>query len=142
MSFYSIVSNLTATELSLNVIHTNLSALFRVRYFHYSALISDFPFNLVNGISARFDTFPETLLYNSNPIIQDFHLNFKIIPAGSARRVAKNTRKAGYLREEPTYSHYFGTQPLYARRIDYLLPMRPWIPFGLSLAISARQNPS
>jgi len=44
----------------------------------------DFPFNFLNGTPARVDTIFEALLYNSNPIIPRFHLNFNNFPAGSA----------------------------------------------------------
>jgi hypothetical protein len=37
---------------------------------------SDLPFIFMNGIFARFDTFPKTLLSNSSPIIPDSHLSF------------------------------------------------------------------
>ena len=35
----------------------------------WEIVISHFPFNFIHGISARFDTFPETLLSKSSPII-------------------------------------------------------------------------
>jgi hypothetical protein len=39
------------------------------RDFLFNVIISDFPFDFTNGISARFDTFPEALQLNSSPII-------------------------------------------------------------------------
>ncbi len=55
---------------------------------------SDFPFNFINGISAHFGSFPETLLHNSGSIIQNIHLNFKMIPAGSAYRAGRTAKKS------------------------------------------------
>jgi len=80
----------------------------------------DFPFDFINGAPARFDTVFEALLHNSSrrrakalatarPIMPQLHLNFTNFPTNSARHVALNTRKVGYLREEPTFPHGFGT---------------------------------
>jgi len=52
------------------------------------------PFNFISGIPARFDIAFETLLYNSNRIIRNFHRNFKIIPAGSAYRAGTTAKKS------------------------------------------------
>ena len=64
---------------------------------------SDFPFNFTNDISARFHTFSATLLCNSSPIIQNFHLNFKIIPAGSAYRAGKTAQKSSMCVKNPLF---------------------------------------
>jgi len=48
--------------------------------FSFEFMIRHFLFVFTNGDAARFDTFFEALMYNSNPRIQNFHLNFKIIP--------------------------------------------------------------
>ena len=67
-----------------------------------SDISSDFPFNFINGVLARFDILLEAFLYNSSPIIQNFHLNFKIIPAGSAYRVGKTAKKSStYVKNPP-----------------------------------------
>jgi hypothetical protein len=71
----------------------------------------DFAFDFINGAPARFDTVFDALLHNSSPIMPQLHLNFTNFPTNSARHVALNTRKVEYLREEPTFSHGFGTPP-------------------------------
>ena len=50
-----------------------------------------------------FDTFLEALLYNSSPIIRNFHLNFKIIPAGSAYRAGKTAKKSSTYVKNPLF---------------------------------------
>jgi hypothetical protein len=41
---------------------------------------SDFPFDFINGISARFDTFPDALQSMSNPIITKRRRHFNEFP--------------------------------------------------------------
>jgi len=72
---------------------------------------SDFPFDFINGISARFDTSPETFLYILSFIIPKLHRNFNNFPANSARHIASNTKEATYLREESTFPYYIDTPP-------------------------------
>jgi hypothetical protein len=52
-------------------------------------LVRHFPFVFTKSLLHNLTLLIEALLYNPGPIIQNFHLNFKIIPAGSAYRAEK-----------------------------------------------------
>jgi len=52
-----------------------------------NSFFRDFPFGLINSISARLDTSPETLLFNSISIIPKNHRNFNNFPANATHHL-------------------------------------------------------
>jgi len=54
-------------------------------------------------------TSPEALLFNTISIIPNLNRNFNEFRGSSKHHIALRTRKAMYLWEEHTFSHYVGT---------------------------------